>query len=62
METAAAAEQEVEQEKSTVRQPKEEPGMFEQVLKSRAGRTFTNTLAREGAKFVLGMFGLKMKR
>ena len=62
METAAAAEQEVEQEKSTVRQPKEEPGMFEQVLKSRAGRTFTNTLAREGAKFVLGMFGLKMRR
>ncbi len=62
METAAAAEQEVKQEKSTARQPKEEPGMFEQVLKSRAGRTFTNTLAREGAKFVLGMFGLKMRR
>ena len=32
METAA--EQEVKQEKSTARQPKEEPGMFEQVLKS----------------------------
>ena len=62
METAAAAEQEVKQEKSTARQPKEEQGMFEQVLKSRAGRTFTNTLAREGAKFVLGMFGLKMRR
>jgi DNA helicase HerA-like ATPase len=37
---------------------KEEPGMFENVMKSRTGRTFTNTLAREGAKFVLGMFGL----
>lgn len=37
---------------------KEEPGMFEQVLQSRAGRTFTNTLMREGAKAILGMFGL----
>ncbi|KIA84504.1 ATPase [Kaistella solincola] len=37
---------------------KEEPGVFESVMKSRAGRTFTTTLAREGAKFVLGMFGL----
>lgn len=37
---------------------KEEPGMFESVMKSRAGRTFTTTLAREGAKFVLGMLGL----
>ena len=27
-------------------------GMFEQVMKSRVGRTFTTTLAREGAKFV----------
>ena len=37
---------------------KEESGMFESVMKSRAGRTFTTTLAREGAKFVLGMLGL----
>jgi len=37
---------------------KEEPGMFEQVLKSKAGRTFANTLMREGAKALLGMFGL----
>ena len=37
---------------------KEEPGMFEQVLKSSAGRTFANTLMREGAKAILGMFGL----
>ena len=62
MEQAAEVEKEVAQEKSTARQPKEEPGMFEQVMKSRAGRTFTSTLAREGAKFVLGMFGLKMRR
>lgn len=27
-----------------------------------AGRTFTTTLAREGAKFVLGMFGLGGRR
>lgn len=62
MEQAAEVEKEVAQEKSTARRPKEEPGMFEQVMKSRAGRTFTTTLAREGAKFVLGMFGLKMRR
>ena len=37
---------------------KEEPGMFESVIQSKAGRTFTTTLAGEGAKFVLGMFGL----
>lgn len=41
---------------------KEEPGVFENVMKSRAGRTFTTTLAREGAKFVLGMFGLGGRR
>lgn len=41
---------------------KEEPGMFETVMKSRAGRTFTATLARESAKFVLGMFGLGGRR
>ncbi|QDP85119.1 DUF853 family protein [Chryseobacterium sp. SNU WT5] len=37
---------------------KQEPGVFESVMKSRAGRTFATTIAREGAKFVLGMFGL----
>ena len=41
---------------------KEEPGMFETVMKSSAGRTFTNTLMREGAKMILGMFGLKKRR
>ena len=41
---------------------KEEPGMFESVMKSRAGRTFTTTLAREGAKFVLGMLGLGRRK
>lgn len=40
----------------------EEPGMFESVMKSKVGRTFTTTLAREGAKFVLGMFGLGGRR
>ncbi|MGV8914272.1 MAG: helicase HerA-like domain-containing protein [Kaistella sp.] len=37
---------------------KEEPGMFESVLKSRAGRTFTTTVSRELGKYVLGMLGL----
>ena len=46
----------------TSRTVKQEPGVFETVLKSRAGRTFTTTLAREGAKFVLGMFGLGGRR
>lgn len=41
---------------------KEEPGMFEQVMKSSAGRTFTNTIMREGAKAILGMFGLGGRR
>ena len=45
-----------------VKPVKEQPGMFETVLKSRAGRTFTNTLMREGAKAILGMFGLKRRR
>lgn len=62
MEQAVLSEQQAEQKNSTSRPIKEEPGMFEQVLQSRAGKTFTTTLAREGAKFVLGMFGLKMRR
>ncbi|TXF76394.1 helicase HerA-like domain-containing protein [Chryseobacterium sp.] len=41
---------------------KEEPGMFETVMQSRAGRTFATTLARESAKFVLGMLGLGGRR
>ena len=44
------------------KQVKEEPGVLESVLQSRAGRTFTTTLAREGAKFVLGMLGLGGRR
>lgn len=43
-------------------QTKEQPGMLEQVMESRAGKTFMTTLAREGAKFVMGMFGLKTRR
>lgn len=45
-----------------VKPVKEEPGMFETVMKSSAGRTFTNTLMREGAKAILGMLGLKKGR
>lgn len=41
---------------------KEDPGMLEQVFTSRAGKTFTNTLMREGAKAILGMFGLGGRR
>lgn len=41
---------------------KPEPGVFETVMKSSAGRTFTNTLMREGARAILGMFGLKKRR
>jgi hypothetical protein len=41
---------------------KEEPGVFVSVMQSRAGRTFATTIAREGAKFVLGMFGLGGRR
>ncbi len=57
MGTAVAA---APQEK--VKPVKEEPGMFETVMKSSAGRTFTNTLMREGAKAILGMLGLKKGR
>ena len=41
---------------------KAEPSVLDSVMNSRAGRTFTTTLAREGAKFVLGMLGLGAKR
>lgn len=41
---------------------KEEPSVFEQVLKSSAAKSFTNTLMREGAKAILGMLGLKKRR
>lgn len=41
---------------------KEDPGMVEQILQSKAGRTFTSTLMREGAKAILGMLGLGGRR
>lgn len=41
---------------------KEDPSVFEQVLNSRQGRTFTNTLMREGAKAILGMLGLGRRK
>ena len=55
---------EVEKNQETVVESneKEEPSVFEQVLKSSAGRTFANTLMREGAKAVLGMLGLGTRR
>ncbi|MFC6269107.1 helicase HerA-like domain-containing protein [Frigoriflavimonas asaccharolytica] len=34
---------------------KAEPNVFQEVIGSRAGKSFMTTLAREGAKFVLGM-------
>lgn len=51
-----------EQQKRSTRKSKPTPGMLESVLSTRAGRTFTSTLAREGAKFVLGMLGLGPRR
>ena len=53
-------EQAVQSAPTTVKSKpvKEDPSVFEQVLNSRQGRTFTNTLMREGAKAILGMFGL----
>lgn len=41
---------------------REEPGMFESVLKSRAGRTFTNMIVREATNAFMGMIGLKKGR
>ncbi|MDO5616089.1 MAG: DUF853 family protein [Cruoricaptor ignavus] len=60
MEQAAIEQQNesVAKPTATRRTTKQEPNVFESVMGSRAGRTFTTTLAREGAKFVLGMFGL----
>ncbi|WP_294223777.1 helicase HerA-like domain-containing protein [Chryseobacterium sp. sg2396] len=57
------ASQEAEASRSQKTKPvKEEPGMFEQILQSKAGRTFTSTLMREGAKAILGMLGLGGRR
>lgn len=41
---------------------KEEPSMIESIMGSNAGKSFTRTLAREGAKFVLGMLGIGGRR
>lgn len=57
------ASQEAEATRSQKTKPvKEEPGMFEQILQSKAGKTFTSTLMREGAKAILGMLGLGGRR
>lgn len=50
------------QENTKSKENQDEPSMFEQVMKSSAGRTFANTLMREGAKAVLGMLGLGTRR
>lgn len=56
---SARMEQAVQEAPAKKSRPvKEEPGMFESVLKSRAGRTFTTTVSRELGKYVLGMLGL----
>ena len=59
----SAAEEVAPAKTTTKTKPqKEEPSMIEQVFQSRAGRTFTNTIMREGAKAILGMLGLNKKR
>lgn len=50
-----------EKTKTNSPKTKEEPSIFEQIMKSSAGKTFTNTLMREGAKVIFGMLGLKKK-
>ncbi|WP_234109653.1 helicase HerA-like domain-containing protein [Chryseobacterium sp. R2A-55] len=45
-----------------VKPAKQEPGMFEQVMKSSAGRTVTNMIVREATNAFLGMIGLKRRR
>lgn len=41
---------------------KKEKSMMEEVFSSRAGRTFTTTIMREGAKAIMGMLGLGGRR
>ncbi|SFI38681.1 helicase HerA-like domain-containing protein [Halpernia frigidisoli] len=50
-----AAAPEVKAKISKTAVPKEQPSVFQEVIGSRAGQNFMSTLAREGAKFVLGM-------
>lgn len=57
-----ATEIQQENQESNTPSGKEEPGMFETILKSPMAKTLGNTLAREGAKAILGMFGLKTRR
>ena len=61
-ESVAAASEPQKATAASARRPKPEPTMLEQVMKSSAGRTFTNTLMREGARAILGMLGLKKRR
>lgn len=47
---------------SNGRQPKPEPGMFDQVLKSPLAKSVGNTIVREGMNMLFGMLGLKKRR
>lgn len=58
----AQAVQNADPQVQKTKRVKEEPGMLEQVFNSRAGRSFTSTLMREGAKAMLGMLGLGRRR
>ncbi len=63
MEKAVVATEEKAPVRTTKsRSQKEEKGLLESVMGSSLGKTFTRTIAREGAKFVLGMLGLKSTR
>lgn len=48
--------------KTSSKAPKEEPSIFESILKSPIAQTFGKTLMREGAKVIMGMLGGKKRR
>lgn len=48
--------------KTTTKPSKEEPSIFESILKSPITQTFGKTLMREGAKVIMGMLGGKKRR
>ncbi len=50
------------QDGQKVKTTKADPGMFETVMKSSAGRTFTTMIVREATNAFLGMIGLKKGR
>lgn len=56
---ANSEETEESSNKSTPKNRKEEPSVFESILNSPMAQTFGKTLMREGAKVIMGMIGLK---